>query len=569
MNQRGISLLEVVLATILTGTLGLLATRFLITSNRNLETASNRLVESQTSDLGLRALAEALASSHIMKSGMLQCGTSGITRDRASQPPFTLEKAGDHFEFVYSKHASVVGVRSITTREISVMDAAKFTKGDIVLLTHVNDATFGGFFTIRTVDVAAGIITLATASGNGPTEFGCNALGGVNHDLDQLATDEKHKIFNESPTTFRADVLRYAQVRFDPDPVTPAKLNLTMSTWPSAQEDATSQQVRPLLFQVDRFVLTTTWTKSDEDGGGVVGYDYEATRKFERMVAGADSGKEVVSGRVSYSLGGSLRRNFSAPTTASPPQVLFPSCAITVTSVSGGFIRESDPKAVLELVRVDGIHSSLGGQFGTIEIVGGGDDLPRCWTSSQADQFGFATVATSPNTLDGPTTLKGGGISVGFTLVPNVAGGLDPAYCDLPPNSSLGGKLVYYDESVGKLVNVSCSGYLTPPQPTNFKYAASTTSTCSKASGLIQLGRLVDISDAMKDGPSLFVDDSSCQFETAGVAGAFEKCSLESATNQLNVDKKLAKVRVRPSNLTIQGVTPAEGCDCAHEITCN
>lgn len=551
-GERGVSLIEVAVAvglmSVVIGTIGVVVNR----PQQLMQSATDKLVEGTQTDVALQELTRMLGQSHVMKTGLLMCGGNTIPPDRGDADTtlgIALGADGDRFSFAYSGYSSLVAISATTAGQVLAMDAAKFPRGSLILLTHINDPTFGGLFNVVDSNPANGTLTLELSTGKAPAPIPCQAVPGVGKGLGVLATDPFHQVFNQNPTTFRADRIHYASYSLSARPTEPDRYNIMLNLWPRPKPGAGTMLTQVAVERAVTMSVDLNWKADGSGNGGNVVANFKIRRE-ELLPSKKARGARDLAGTATYPLGGSLRRNFGAPVIPDGVAKIFPTCALVARPIRGIFRRDTDPTQPLFLFEVSGLTSSLGGVPGSISATFSGNPTnPTCWASN----------ATGQIDTTGPTALVVGvGMTNGFALTPGGgSGGFEPVYCDLPAGAQITGDLSYYDAPTQSVAKVPCTP-VTSPFSGTFKYVGAP-SSCNKANGVIRFGRLED-TDTKQPGPMLFVDDTSCEWDDN--PGNFTSCSqVDAAGKLINPNRQLLSVHLRPAPLDIKSASTEVACN--------
>lgn len=577
--SRGLTLVEVLIASSIGALLVLLASTLLTKPTAMIDEVGQQMQERSLLDIRNRELVRRFNRTFVMRRGFFQCSDSPLGNVLGDSAAFSGRSVShpDAFTLAYSEYSTVVGLDDASSRRLSLAGTGEGVDGELnhvsagalVLLTSLSHPNFGGVFRVEAADPDNMTIRLASTSVSLPADF---KNGGTDRcsisnstTFENFIASEYNRIFGEQARSYRIDVIRLVHYY----PV--ASLNgqtrdLMQKTWPVAPPGATAfdssaddgliQATVAVPGYAGIAVEQASWRPTGGAGGTngefAAMLDIQTTEK--RGVASVKDGQarlNILTKHLRRPLGYSTSTggqvNFGAITIPPTAERTYPTCAVALTPMPDMIQRDDGQFG--RFYRLSGTIADAAVVAGiSVQMSAAGGLSPICWS---LDDLIPGTDGMTAPVAQGRTTV--------VPLNPMASGALEELVCDAPPSSTFNPTLSYFHSTLSKVVVVGCSRAETPPAgATAFVYDGSP-STCERATGVIRFGRLVESNtNPPRSGPTLFVDGSSCEW--SAVPAFFQSCSPNPTKGEL------LKVRLKPSNLP--GGIPGAGGPNRNEIDC-
>lgn len=499
--------------------------------------AASRTIASATdnalADISLRGLDAQLRKSHLDRNNLFQCSSTTLLRktDSTQTKTSVLQNPGDRLSFVFTEKNFIGATNIEAVDSIRLADVSFFSKNDLLYLKSLDSESFEGLFSVLEIDAGSSSLKMVPAKIN-PSDLPCT--------INSSAVGKPEIINPLKQRKFGVELLRLIDYSFQ-DINGDGALDLTLRKWPVKGETWGPIMIadRLLKMQIQQDFKASTQAK----GEFAVKIDTEfgnAEKKFVRSVASG------------YTLAGIEILNQKAVPQSPLLDDLYVTCGFRTTLYMSQFTMAPNEDKI-PIYRIEPSYTeteTLSGNRSPV-ITGSIDsgsntnpDLaPQCWNE---DEIQFSLQ----NGVQVPTLPKKTPVS-SFTFASNQDGtAFKPVYCFVPLSSNLVGDLNYVSVTQKDIhqKTVTCTPQsLESTTIRSWKYDQGAISRCFRNSGNLRIGRLVDVRDETRAGPSLYTSNDSCTWEGSSLT----TCDTSAVLNE-NPDAVLVSVRLKPSWIQIE-----------------
>jgi len=556
-GRRGITLIELMIALIISGIVMLASTTLLKQPQALIETAMEKTADASLEDLRMRQLTERFSRSYPMRRGFVACNTGTGTESvnlrtlLSGTDPFpagTFSGAfvlPEAFSLAYSTFGSMAGIAE-DTGEITVSQPGKFYVGGIVLLSAINDPTLGGIFKVTAITPASTTepqttLTIAkAATADIPTDFDCVLQNSLS--LADIMADNGNKVFGSIASTFRLDAMQFVRYERRASRKKAGDQDLYEKLWPTASADGSGPVAEgPVTTGITQMrVENASWARTGSllaDGNPRFASDGDfrmglVLDRREVMMGNRALATQKVNRRIAnYSTHSTNQVNTGVILIPPPVSLSFPTCTVVITPLND-FLALRDGTNASVYAALHRLRYVVGGSptmAGLIVEMESGLGPVNCWREDRI-QAGSPPFLLLSEAAAESVTLS--------SLTP-----LDTAICDLQDITSITAVLRYMVSETNSMAQMTCSVAGTPPSGVTFTYDG-TASYCLN-DGTISFGTLNKMvsGTAAGRGPTLFTDGTSCTW--SGTTD--QSCTPNPSKGTLT------QVQLRPSGIT--GIT--------------
>jgi|GEM_PF-6963852 len=522
-SQLGFSLVEALVVSGIMGFVALSASALVFPFFHMTRQVRSNLTDTVDNDLSARVFATELSRSFLMRTPGMSCGTNdSVFKTNDTSSPFLMSE-GEHFAFLTSTFSTTGARDKASNEDIAVSDPLQFPTGSLLMAMSPVDSTAMGLFRVRESDLARSRLTLEEFSmSSNPTSC---SFSGTLANLENLFQSSKGSTLN----VHRVKIIHY--LRKGP--------NILKAVFP---EDGDITVPRSLAFSTLKSLeIKSNWKvyQGDRSGrwSGEVSYEFE----YPSIVKNQPSKIVKTNTTVSFDLAGTKRTNTAAKTTSQLETLVYPTCAVTISS----------SPIELSLPKLPQFNNSK------IYLVEGSSSLSTPASINASLQQGAGSF-TSCYRLDAAlyadpfVTTPGISGSLGLT---SAGGGFTKYLCAVRGQLSLTATMKYYDASLKRSIGVTCSE-ASINTATVFAHKGGQGPRCYH-DGQIDFGGPLVTSSGGKPGPVLHVGQQSCRWSDSG--SDFVSCEVAAR----GPASELREVRILPQGLT--GFANGQG---HYEINC-
>lgn len=561
-NERGLTVLEVVVALVVLGIVIAAGMALMQTTLAPMKSISQNIFNSLGSDISVRGFDYQFGNSEIMRleadgSPLVGCrGKTLLPAGRAAQE-HVLEALGDRLTFAFAQRRTL-GVPGAEAGTLTVPDPSMFRPGLLVMASTLDAAKDAGLFKVESVG-SGGVLKLTDALQDPPAEFDCtlskSARGSV--------------LLNPSnPRKLSVSVVSLIQYVVEPLPGVKNAKRLAFRQWPIGGA-ATGVDRGEVITRFQKMVLKETFTPV---AGSSAKGSYRATMTLDFL--NIDVSKALTSSDATraaqlvysagYSLGGIEIANEAAVPLPPNLENVYVTCMLTAAPRLTNFADAAGK--IVPVYVIDGFYSeaeSVNGPVFSMALTSSGTP-PRCWRV--AKNLHEITYPAPLQPLALPRLEGAGSPNVVFDKAASATSPapdlfdfsealLQPVVCSVPSEAQATSTLQYYDVTSTAPRTVTCSKLVLHGLKKTWTYDGAS-SSCSKDGGIF-IGRLVNVDDPAESGPVLKVKAGSCDWE----GSPSSSCNPAEVLGD-DADAELKSVQLIPDDLTIKNLPSGTALIC-------